>query len=80
MYTGQTTHLAETRVIGHHQYICLCCHEKSAVAEHSINMGHHNQLQDISILAKNQTHELDRLGVTEVKLHPNNMNREGDFS
>jgi hypothetical protein len=55
--------------------------EKSGVAEHSINLGHCIQLQDTSILAK-KLRCMDRIirEAIEIKLHPNNMNREDGFS
>jgi hypothetical protein len=47
------------------------------MAEHSINLGHHIQFQDISILAK----KTGCMGciireAVETELHPNNMIRE----
>jgi hypothetical protein len=42
----------ETRVKEHHWHVCLYHPEMSAVAEHSINLGHCIQLQNTSILAR----------------------------
>jgi hypothetical protein len=55
--------------------------KKSSVAEHNINTGHHVQLQNTSILSKKlrQMDCITREG-TEIKLHPNNINREDGFS
>jgi hypothetical protein len=53
VYTGQTGHSVKTRVKEHIQHICLYHPNKSAVAEHSINLGHHIQLQNTSILENN---------------------------
>jgi hypothetical protein len=40
VYTGLTGHSIETRIKEHHWHIRLCHLEKSAVAKHSINLGH----------------------------------------
>jgi hypothetical protein len=48
---------------------------KTAVAEHSINLGHHTQLQNTIILAK----KTESLKVTEIEPHSDNMNREDSF-
>jgi hypothetical protein len=56
VYTGQTGCLIETRVQEHHQHICLYHPKKSAVAEQRINLGHHNQVQNASILTKKYRH------------------------
>jgi hypothetical protein len=41
----------DTKVKEHQQHICLEHPDKSAVAEHSRELGHRIQLQNISILA-----------------------------
>jgi hypothetical protein len=53
----------------------------SAVAEHSINLGHHIQLHNTSILAK-KSRCMDRIirEAIRIELHPNNINREDGFS
>jgi hypothetical protein len=52
VYTGQTGHSIETRVKEHHRHIRLYHPEKSAMMEHSINLGHQIQLQNASFLVK----------------------------
>jgi hypothetical protein len=51
------------------------------VAKHSINLGHWIQVQNTIILAK-KMRLMDWIlrEVTEIDLHPNNMNREDSFS
>jgi hypothetical protein len=52
--------------------------DKSALAEHSINLGHRIQFHNTSILAtKNQYMDPIVREAIEIELHPNNMNREG---
>jgi hypothetical protein len=55
--------------------------KKSAVAEHSINLGHRTPLHNTSVLAKKLRH-LDHIirEVIGIKLQPNNMNGEDGFS
>ncbi|PNF22070.1 hypothetical protein B7P43_G09300 [Cryptotermes secundus] len=54
--------------------------DKSAVAEHRIDLGHRIQLQNTSILAT-KTRYMDRIirEAIEIELHHDNMNREGGF-
>jgi hypothetical protein len=54
--------------------------DKSAVAEHSINLGHRIQLQDITILSTKSRY-MDRMirETTEIELHPNCMNMKADL-
>jgi hypothetical protein len=67
----------ETTFEEHHWHVCLYLHDKSTAVEHSINFGHHIQLQNTSILAKN-TRCMDRI-TREAIDHPNNINREDGF-
>jgi len=51
------------------------------MAEHSINLGHHIQFNDTSILAKKPRHvECIISKVIETELHSDSMNREESFS
>jgi hypothetical protein len=49
VYTGQTGHSIETKVKEHHGHIQLHHPEKLALAEHSIDLGHHILLNDTPI-------------------------------
>jgi hypothetical protein len=70
-----------TRTKEHHWHILLYHPDKSAVAEHSINLDNCIQLQDISILAKIFRHISQIIrDATEINLYPNNMEREDGFS
>jgi hypothetical protein len=46
----QTSHLIDTRVKEHHRNKYLEYLEKSGMEEHSINSGHHIQLNDTNIV------------------------------
>jgi hypothetical protein len=55
--------------------------EKSAVAEHKFDTGHNINFSNISILDK-ATGYMDRVikEAIEIKLHANNINRDGGFN
>jgi hypothetical protein len=78
---GQTGCSIETRVKEHQRHIRLYHPEKSVVAEHSINLGYQIQLLNTNILTK-QSRRTDWVirEVIEIKLHPDNMNREDGLS
>jgi hypothetical protein len=77
VYIRQTGCSIETRVKEHQHHICLQYPDKSAVAELSFNLDHHNQLQDTTILSTKSRY-MDRMirEANEIELHLNNMNRE----
>jgi hypothetical protein len=56
VYTDQTRHSIDTRFKEHHWQIRLYHPDKSAMAEHSIDVGHSIQFQDIRILATKTRH------------------------
>jgi hypothetical protein len=78
--TRQTGRSVDTRLKEHQRHIRLEHPDKSAVAEHSIELGHRIQLQNTSILAT-KTRYMDRIirEAIEIELHPENINREGGF-
>jgi hypothetical protein len=80
VYIGQTGRSVDTRLKKHQWYICLEHPDKSAVAEHSVDVGHYIQFYNISIIAI-KTRHMDRIvtEAIEIELHPNNMNREVCF-
>jgi hypothetical protein len=50
---------------------------ESAVARHSLRLGHHILLQDTTVLSTKSTDMAWMIReATETELHPNNMNRE----
>jgi hypothetical protein len=79
-YVGKTGHSVDIRLKEHRRHIQLEHLDKSAIAEYSINQGHHIQFHNSSILAT-KTRYMDRI-VREaivIELHPYNINREGGF-
>jgi hypothetical protein len=73
----QTGNSIETKIKEHPQHIRLYYLEKSAVAEHSINMDHCILFHDTNIMAKKSgcmEHIIRKS--TDTEFHPN-MNREG---
>jgi hypothetical protein len=80
VYIGQTGHSIENRVKEHHWHFCLYHPEKSAVAEHSINLDDCMRLHDSSVLAKNPLMDRNIRKAIEIELHSNSMNRENDLS
>jgi hypothetical protein len=77
VYTGQTGCSVDARLKKQQQHIRLEHPEKSAVAERSVDLGHHIQFHNISVLAT-KTQCMDRIvrEAIKIELHPNNMNRD----
>jgi hypothetical protein len=70
----------DIRLKEHQRHIRLDHPDKSAVAEHSIDQGHHIQFHNAFILAT-KTRYMDRIvrEAIEIELDPYNINREGGF-
>jgi hypothetical protein len=56
VYIEQTSCSIETRIMEHLHHIHLEEPDKSAIAKHSINLGHCIKLQDIAMLYTNGMH------------------------
>jgi hypothetical protein len=80
VYIGQTGHSVDTRLKEHQWHICLEHPDKSAIAEHTVDLGHCIQFHKTSILAA-KTRYMDSIirEAIEIELHPKNMNREVGF-
>jgi hypothetical protein len=77
VYISQSRCSIETRIKEHHQHIRMYHLDKSAMAEHSINLDHHIQFPDTMILAMRFTSmECIIIEATEIKLYANNINTE----
>jgi len=81
VYIGQTEHSIEIRIKEQYQHIRLCHPDKSTMVKCGINLSHHIQFQDTSILAMRSgcMEHIIREAI-EIELHPDNMNREEGFS
>ncbi|GFG30771.1 hypothetical protein Cfor_10855 [Coptotermes formosanus] len=79
-YVGHSSRAIETRCKEHQRYICLHQPKESAVAEHSISIGHCINFGGTSILDGSSGY-VDRLvkEAIEIQLNKNNFNREGCF-
>jgi len=65
----------------YHWHVQLYPLDRSAMAEHTINLGHHILLNDTSILAKKpRCMECLIREAREIEVHPDNMNREEGFT
>jgi hypothetical protein len=73
VYVGQTGRSVDTRLKEHQP-------DKSAVAEHSVDLRHRIQFHNTSMLAT-KTQYMDRIvrETIEIEVHPNNMDREVGF-
>jgi hypothetical protein len=80
VYIGQTGHLTDTILKEHQRYIRLEHPDISAMAEHSINLGHCIQLHHATIISTKPRYMDHIIGeVIDIELHPNIMNRENGF-
>jgi hypothetical protein len=75
VYIGQTGRLIDTRLKEHWQDICLEHLDKSALVEHSINLGQHTAI----LSTKPRYIDCIIREVIEIELHPNSVNREDGF-
>jgi hypothetical protein len=65
----------DTRLKEHQRHIRLENTDKSAMAEHRVNLGHHIQFHNTPILAtKTQYMNRNVRDAIEIELHPNNIN------
>jgi hypothetical protein len=79
VYIGQIGRSTDIRFKEHQRHIYLEHLDKSAMAEHSINLGHPIQPHNTIILSTKPRY-MDHIirDLTEIELHPN-MNREDGF-
>jgi hypothetical protein len=70
----------DTRLKERQRHVHLEHPDKSAVAQHSVDLGHRIQVHNTSILAI-KTRYMDRVirEAIDIELHPNSMNREVGF-
>jgi hypothetical protein len=80
VYIWQTSRSVDIRLKEHQPHIRLEHPDKSAVAEHSIDQGHHIQFHGSSILAT-KTKYMDCIvrEAIEIELRPYSINRERGF-
>jgi hypothetical protein len=80
VYIGQTGRSIETRHKQHDGHLQFYQPDKSALAEHSTEPGYRIKFHETKVLAKTSGW-MDRLvkEATEIKLCPDNVNREEGF-
>jgi hypothetical protein len=78
VYIGQTGYSVDIKLKEHQRHIRLEHLDELAIAEHSINQGHHIQFYSFSILAM-ETRYMDHIvrEAIEIELHSDSINREG---
>jgi hypothetical protein len=76
VYIGQTRLSVDARLKEQQRDICLEHPDKSAVAEHSVDLGHHIQFHNNSVLTT-KIQYMDRIvrEAIEIGLHPNSIAR-----
>jgi hypothetical protein len=71
----------ETRCKEHVRHICLGHLEKSAVAEHWLQMGYNTDFSSTAMLDKASEYMDCFINeAIEIMLHSRNFNKDGDFS
>jgi hypothetical protein len=78
VYIGQMGRSVDIRLKEHQRYIRLEHPDRSAIAEYSIEQGHHIQFHNTSILAT-KTRYMDRIvrEAIEIELRPYNIYTRG---
>jgi hypothetical protein len=80
VYIGQTGRSIEARIKKYQGHVHLEQPDRSAVAEHSIDLGYCIQLQDANILfTKHGCIDQMIREAVEIELHTNDMNRVDDL-
>jgi hypothetical protein len=80
-YIGETARTIETRMKEHRRNIRLCQPEKSAVAEHSINLDHKIKFDNAKLLGRSNGY-WDRITkeAIEIRMEVRNFNRDTGYA